>query len=89
MRYPTDNEVKVLKILSSEPNGLIGLHLSEKTDIRRGSVYYILERMEIEDWLRVRVLQPPSRCGGYPRKLYFINEKGKQVLDHVMRYQHG
>ena len=88
MRHPTDKEVRALRILSAHTDGLFGLDLVRKSDkaISRGSVYFILDRMEQQGWVDFRPEHPPPGYGGKPRNIYTINALGHRVLDYVVGF---
>lgn len=88
-RHPTAKELRALRILAEQPGGLFGLELVKKSDktISRGSVYFILDRMEQAGWVDSHVESPPPGYGGKLRNIYKINAEGQKVLEYVEGFE--
>ncbi len=83
MKRPTNKELDILRLLASHPTGLYGLQLVELSggQIKRGSVYVYLSRLNDDKLVRSRETPAPEGYGGLPRPIYKITGHGQRVLD--------
>jgi PadR family transcriptional regulator PadR len=77
----SEKESIVLELLT-EHGELYGLQLvaSSKRELKRGTVYVTLGRMEEKGYLTSRLEDAPAEMGGMPRRLYQVTPLGKRVL---------
>lgn len=82
MGWPTTSEMLVMRILQSEPQGLYGLQVVDRSDgvVKRGSVYVLLGRLEEKGF--VKMIRPKSDAdhAGKPRPTYRLTGEGAKVL---------
>ena len=87
-RHPTAKELRALRILTDHPDGLFGLELVRRSGkvISRGSVYFILDRMQQAGWVDSRPEAPPAGYGGKLRNIFTVNAEGRKVLEYEEAY---
>ena len=75
-------EMLILNLLSTRDE-MYGLQLvaASKGQLKRGTIYVTLGRMEEKGYVRSRLEDPPAETGGLPRRLYEPTPLGKRVLD--------
>lgn len=80
--WPSNTELRVLRLLQDEPKGMYGLQLVESSDgtLKQGSVYVVLGRLEEKGFIRAK-----RNCtgghAGLPRPLYFLTALGQRAID--------
>jgi PadR family transcriptional regulator PadR len=74
-------ESLILELLVRE-HEMYGLQLvaSSKRQLKRGTVYVTLGRMEEKGYISSRLEDPPPEAGGLPRRLYQPTSLGRRVL---------
>lgn len=79
--FPTLAEMRVMQILQDAPKGLYGLQIVECSngEIKRGSVYVLLGRLEEKGFVEVKRSEE-SNYPGLPRPHYRLNGYGSRVL---------
>jgi DNA-binding PadR family transcriptional regulator len=77
----SEKESLVLELLA-EHGELYGLQLvaSSKRELKRGTVYVTLGRMEEKGYITSRLEDAPAEMGGMPRRLYQTTPLGRRVL---------
>jgi len=62
---------------------MYGLELVAASDgeLKRGTVYVTLGRMEEKGYIASRLEDPPPATGGLPRRMYAVTALGRQVRD--------
>jgi PadR family transcriptional regulator PadR len=77
----SEKESIVLDLLT-EHGELYGLQLvaSSKRELKRGTVYVTLGRMEEKGYITSRLEDAPAEMGGMPRRLYQTTPLGRRVL---------
>jgi PadR family transcriptional regulator len=62
---------------------MYGLELvvASKGQLKRGTVYVTLGRMERKDLIALRFEDAPVNVGGLPRRIYHVTPLGRRVLD--------
>lgn len=76
-------EIEIMELLSSNV-GLYGLELVKaSSNIKRGTVYVYLGRMEDKEWLRSEA-EANASVPGLPRRRYWLTDTGKRVLDRAV-----
>jgi DNA-binding PadR family transcriptional regulator len=90
-RLPTlpPKEALIMELLVHEGE-MYGLQLVAASDgqLKRGTVYVTLGRMEEKGYIASRLESAPHGAGGLPRRLYDATALGRRVLDawtHVAR----
>jgi DNA-binding PadR family transcriptional regulator len=79
MKWPSIQELEVLRVLQGAARDMYGLEVVESGVIGRSSVYIVLGRLEEKGFLTVT--RPKSaRHPGLPRPLYRINGEGARAL---------
>lgn len=75
-------EAKILSLLLDRPKGAFASELVHASggQIKRGSVYTTLSRMEEAGAVSSREV-PPSETHALPRKLYMITKAGRQARE--------
>lgn len=73
-------ELLVLELLVAQ-GGLYGLELVSASggELKRGTVYVTLGRMEDKGYLASRLEDAPPRAGGLPRRIYEPTPLGRQL----------
>jgi DNA-binding PadR family transcriptional regulator len=61
---------------------MYGLELvaRSKRQLKRGTVYVTLGRMEAKGFISSRLEDPPANTGGMPRRIYDATSVGRRVL---------
>ena len=74
-------EALILQLLI-DADELYGLELvaRSKRQLKRGTVYVTLGRMERKGLIRSRLEAPPPAAGGMPRRIYEATADGRRVL---------
>jgi len=74
-------EALILNLVVSKPEQY-GLELvaASKGQLKRGTVYVTLGRMETKGLIKSRIDESPRPLGGMPRRLYSPTAAGRQVL---------
>lgn len=74
-------EALILELLV-EHSELYGLELvaASRRQLKRGTVYVTLGRMEQKGLVTSRLESPPSGSGGLPRRLYEATPRGRALL---------
>jgi DNA-binding PadR family transcriptional regulator len=75
-------ETLILNLLS-EGEEMYGLQLvaASKGQLKRGTIYVTLGRMEEKGYVKSRLEDAPADAGGLPRRLYEPSSLGRRVLD--------
>lgn len=75
-------ELLVLELLLSEGR-MYGLELvtASKGELKRGTVYVTLGRMEEKGYIKSRLEDAPAASGGLPRRVYELTALGRRVCD--------
>jgi len=75
-------EAIILELLVAKDE-MYGLQLvtASKGQLKRGTIYVTLGRMEEKGYVRSRLEDPPAEEGGLPRRLYEPTALGRRVLD--------
>jgi DNA-binding PadR family transcriptional regulator len=75
-------EMAILRLLTSAPKGLYGLELvrGSEGEIKRGTVYVLLERLRDKGFVTSRDVAPPARVGGPARPVYRLTALGQRTL---------
>ena len=83
-RVPTlsPKEILILELLS-ERDEMYGLQLvaASKRQLKRGTIYVTLGRMEEKGYVTSRLEAAPADEGGLPRRIYEPTALGRRVLD--------
>lgn len=83
MKIPTlsGNQVLILELMLQRPQGVYGLELCRAAagQLSRGGIYITLQRMVERGLIEPRETTDP-RTGGLPRRLYFVEGRGKAAL---------
>ncbi len=86
-RVPTlsGKEMVILGCLCDSGRDMYGLELVEESagQLKRGTVYVTLGRMEEKGYVRSRLEQPRTGVAGMPRRLYKATATGQRLLDLV------
>jgi PadR family transcriptional regulator PadR len=79
--FAAETELLVLRLLSSEPNGLYGLEMVKSSDgrLKRGTVYVTLGRLVDKGYIKSRI-QSDADHPGLPRPRYTLTGQGQKVL---------
>jgi DNA-binding PadR family transcriptional regulator len=80
----TEKQILILTMLAEHSKGLFGaeiVHLSDK-QLKRGSIYNFLERLEDEKLIRTE--EVPQGIGEDPRIRHIITASGKAALREFM-----
>jgi PadR family transcriptional regulator, regulatory protein PadR len=84
-RLPTlsSKEALVLELLLADADSMYGLELvtASRGELKRGTVYVTLGRMEEKGYIKSRLEDAPPSAGGLPRRLYRATPLGRQVLN--------
>lgn len=84
-RRPTlsSKEALVLELLLADADSMYGLELvtASRGELKRGTVYVTLGRMEEKGYIKSRLEDAPPSAGGLPRRLYRATPLGRQVLN--------
>jgi PadR family transcriptional regulator, regulatory protein PadR len=84
-RLPTlsSKEALVLELLLADADSMYGLELvtASRGELKRGTVYVTLGRMEEKGYIKSRLEDAPRSAGGLPRRLYRATPLGRQVLN--------
>jgi DNA-binding PadR family transcriptional regulator len=74
-------ESLILELLDAE-SSLYGLQMVEasREQLKRGTVYVTLARMEEKGLIRSRTQEPPDGAGGLPRRIYEATPHGVRVF---------
>lgn len=84
VRIPTlpPKEALILDLLI-EHEDLYGLQLvaASKRQLKRGTVYVTLGRMEEKGYIASRLEEAPPDAGGLPRRVYAPTAYGRRVLE--------
>lgn len=85
--WPTPSEMIVMRILQARPAGAYGLEIvaaskrdGKREQVRPGSVYVLLGRLEEKGFVRVLKAKPPIGYKGPPRPQYQLTAEGARVL---------
>lgn len=80
--FPTLAEVNVMRVLQDAPKGLYGLQIvaESKGTISRGSVYVLLDRLELKGFIDVKRTDVKGAYPGLQRPHYKLNAEGRRVL---------
>lgn len=80
--WPTPAEMRVLHILQGKPRGTYGLDIVEESsgNIKRGSVYVLLGRLEEKGFVRAVRQHAASKHSGPARPIYRLTGEGSRVL---------
>jgi len=75
-------ETLILDLLSAGDE-MYGLQLvaASKRQLKRGTIYVTLGRMEEKGYVRSRLEDAPAASGGLPRRLYEPTSLGRRVFD--------
>jgi PadR family transcriptional regulator, regulatory protein PadR len=83
-RLPTlsPKETLILDLLVDRDE-MYGLQLvaASRRQLKRGTIYVTLGRMEDKGYVRSRLEDAPADAGGLPRRLYKPTSLGRRVLD--------
>jgi len=87
VRCPSDTELIIFELLSDDSEKY-GLELVQKSngELKRGSVYVFLSRMQSENWIIGRIDKIPGDSGS-PRVKYRLSPKGRHVLKAMRQLQ--
>ena len=84
-KLPTlsSKEALVLELLLADADSMYGLELvtASRGELKRGTVYVTLGRMEEKGYIKSRLEDAPPSAGGLPRRLYRATPLGRQVLN--------
>jgi DNA-binding PadR family transcriptional regulator len=74
-------ELLVLELLAS--GSMYGLELvaASAGELKRGTVYVTLGRMEEKGYIKSRQENAPPAAGGLPRRIYELTALGRRVCD--------
>ena len=74
-------ELLVLRLLAGADE-LYGLQMVDASagDLKRGTIYVTLGRMEDKGYITSRSDEPPPGAGGHPRRLYTMTPLGRRML---------
>jgi DNA-binding PadR family transcriptional regulator len=80
--FASEKELLVLRLLRDSPAGMYGLELVGASDgqLKRGSVYVVLSRLEEKGFVKSRK-KPASSHSGLPRPSYRLTALGERQLD--------
>ena len=79
-RYISPKEDVIMTLLL-EHGDLYGLDMVKKSpDLKRGTVYVTLDRMEDKGLISSREVQPPKGSRGPARRVYKLTGVGRRVL---------
>lgn len=79
VKLPSPKEVAVLSLLSGKGE-MYGLEMvKSSSDLRRGTVYVLLDRMEDKGYVSSRAVREPG-SSGLPRRLYRLTGLGVRAL---------
>jgi DNA-binding PadR family transcriptional regulator len=85
----TAQTLEVLRVLASEPTAEhYGLELGRKANMKSGSLYPILARLEAAGWIRGDWEQiDPSQEGRRPRRNYRVTPDGERAIAEIARHE--
>lgn len=76
------HELLIMRLLLEKPRGLYGLEIVDQSggQVKRGSVYVLLDRLEDKGFVKSRRSNPPKSQGGLPRPVYSPTGEGSRVV---------
>ena len=79
--FAAEKELLVLRLLRDAPAGMYGLELVGASDgqLKRGSVYVVLSRLEEKGFVESHV-KSEAKHAGMPRPIYRLNAVGERAL---------
>ena len=82
LQIPSGKEVLILRLLRESHTPMFGLELVQNSDgeLRRGTVYVTLQRMEEKGFVRSQQEPRPQPQIGIPRRRYSITGLGERAL---------
>jgi len=83
-RLPTlSHKESLILDLLGEGDEMYGLQLvaASKGQLKRGTIYVTLGRMEEKGYVKSRLEDAPPEAGGLPRRLYEPTALGRRVVD--------